>query len=197
MTTHRLSTLYDQLSVWERIPLLVSAQSRKDETEYQRLFTASPMRSWRFSEHLIAEQALHVLALCYINEQLDAAGTYFFALFELLRADDAPNQDISLMANTSAYIFTVNSRAWQLFCSELGIAHHELIASNQNGWFLPYCEEQMAAAAPSAKELLAYLQESNKDVQQLITPETVLARWRGLLGEMTHHTPNASCKEAS
>ena len=46
------------------------------------------MHTWHFSEHLLAEAAVHILALIYVSEQLDAAANYFFALWKQEDADD-------------------------------------------------------------------------------------------------------------
>src|SRR5262245_23467037 len=115
MNTSGLARLYDRLTVWERIPLLLAAEARGDEREYRRLFDASPLRVWHVAEHLLAEQALHVLALMYVGEQLDAAVSYFFALFQMANADDRRPQDWLLLAESAAYVFAVNADAWRRF----------------------------------------------------------------------------------
>jgi hypothetical protein len=58
MNAKGLPRLYDRLTIWERIPLLIAAHARRDGAEYRRLFDASPLRTWHFPEHLVAEQAL-------------------------------------------------------------------------------------------------------------------------------------------
>jgi hypothetical protein len=87
MNANQLTKLYDRLTVWERIPLLITAEARRDDDEYRRLFEASALRTWRFSEHLLVEQALHLLALLYVGEQLGAAAGYFFAMWQMDGAD--------------------------------------------------------------------------------------------------------------
>lgn len=70
MNARRLVGMYDRLSVWERIPLLLAADARNDDVEYRRLFQSSPPQEHLFPNHLLAEQGLHVLALIYVTEQL-------------------------------------------------------------------------------------------------------------------------------
>ncbi len=187
MTAHRLIGLYDQLAVWERIPLLLSAQARKDDVEYVRLFDASPIRSWKFAGHLLAEQALHIQALEYITQQLDLAGTYFFGLFKLLTADPPGDPQLALIVNASAYLFKVRHQAWQRFCDELKIPATALVAGNQEGWFLSYCEEHMPE--PPVDELLDQLRDSGIEMPKLVTVETILANWKASLKSMTRHAP--------
>jgi hypothetical protein len=188
MNTQRLSTLYDQITVWERIPLLLAAQARKDDDEHDRLFTSSPLRTWRFSEHLLAEQALHVLALTYINEQLDAAASCFFALFQLLASKEHPEQNLELLADSSAYLFTIRAEAWKQFCSFIPVPSEQLTSSNYDGWLLRYFEEHLPPIAPNADELRASHKELNR--QTLVTPETLSKHWYDLLQEMTRSSPH-------
>src|SRR5262245_13485362 len=103
MNANALSRLYDRLTVWERIPLLLAAGARHDDAEYRRLADASALRTWRLPEHSLAELALHVLALIYAGEQLDAAGGYFFALCRLGDADDPQPEAWLRAAEAQAY----------------------------------------------------------------------------------------------
>jgi hypothetical protein len=190
MNDKPLARLYDRLTIWERIPLLLAAEARGDEAEHRRLVDSSPLRTWRASEHLLAEQALHLLALIYVGEQLDAAASYFYALWQLDDADDPRPEDwLLLMIDVSAYFFTANAEAWRRFCRELDIAADALTAANHQGWFLPFCEERMPAHAPTAEAVQARLRKAGRDVSQLVTADRLLARWRSRLRAMTRHAP--------
>src|ERR1700722_13087449 len=113
MNTNPLANYYDQLTIWERIPLRIAAEARGDELEAQRLLNSAPTRRWYLPNHLMAEQALNVLALIYITEQLDAAAAYFFAVWQM----DGEPDDWSFSADASAYFFTANAEAWRKFCT--------------------------------------------------------------------------------
>jgi len=195
MNAKPLARLYDRLTVWERIPLLLAAEARGDEAEYRRLFDASPLRTWRGSEHLLAEQALHLLALIYVGEQLDAAANYFFALWQLDDAGDPRPEDwLLLMIEVNAYFFTANAEAWRRFCGKLDIAADALTAANHPGWLLPVCEERMPAQAPTAEAVQARLRKAGREVSQLVTADRLLARWRSRLRAMTRHAPSGNGK---
>src|SRR2546430_4838607 len=140
MNTTQLARLYDRLTVWERIPLLIAAQARKDDPEYERLLNASPVRTWRVPEHFPVELAVNVMALVYVGEQLAAAGTYFFTLHQMADADDAVAKDWRLAAEISAYLSAANLDAWRRFCSDIGITAETLTSANHHSWFLRYCE---------------------------------------------------------
>jgi hypothetical protein len=197
MNPNGLARLYDRLTVWERIGLLIAADARGDGAEYRRLFDTSPPRTWRFPAHLIAEHALHVLAMIYVGEQLDAAAGYFHALWRMGDAADPRPQDWLHAADASAYFFAANADAWRRFCAELDIAPDALTAANHRGWFLRYCEENLPANAPTAKALLARFRESGRDVPQLVTADDLLADWRNLLRGMTRHAPRGTGKGES
>jgi hypothetical protein len=193
MNANRLARMYDRLTVWERIPLLIAADARGDDTEYQRLLDTSPPRAWHFSEHLLAEQALHLLAMTYIVEQLDAAASYFFALFQL--GNDPQPEHWLLPAESAAYFFTANAAAWRRFCADLDIAPNVLTTANHHGWLLPFCEERMPSNAPSAEALRARLQKAGFDAARLVMTKSLLAGWRDALRAMTRHAPPPIAKE--
>jgi hypothetical protein len=189
MNTTGLTRLYDRLTVWERIPLLVAANARGDDAEHGRLFAASPIEMWRIPAHVMAELGLHVLAMMYIGEQLDAAANVFFALCKVKDASDPQPQDWLLMAEACAYFFAANAEAWRRLGEELGIASDALTAGNHRGQFLAFCEAHMPANALTAEALQARFRESGRDVPKLVTSEDLLTSWRSLLQEMSWHGP--------
>jgi hypothetical protein len=193
MNANGLARLYDRLTVWERIPLLLAANARDDATEHRRLSDTAPLRTWRFPEHLLAEQALHTLALIYVGAQLDAAARYFFALWQL--GDDAPGAEEWLhAAEACAYFFAANADAWRRLCAELDIEADALTAANHPGWFLRYCGAHMPANAPTAEALQARFRASGRDASQLVTADSLLASWQNRLHSMTGHAPRPARK---
>jgi hypothetical protein len=192
MTTPGLAKWYDRLTDGERLPLLLAAQARGDAAEYRRLVQNSPVRAWRFAEHLWAEIALHVLALTSVGAQLDAAAGFFFDRWRSGNADDLRLSDRLLAADARAYSFAANAEAWRRFCAGLGVAPAALTAANHRGWFLRYCEEHLPAHAPTAEAARAQIPESSRDGRELVTADDLLARWRRLWQEMTGPAPRGS-----
>jgi hypothetical protein len=195
MNASGLARLYDRLTVWERIPLLIAAEAREDSVEYQRLFAASPPRTWQFSEHLRAEQAVHVLAMIYVGEQLDAAAAYFWALWQMDHADLPRPEEWLATIESWAYLFTANAEAWRRFCCELDIAPDVLTAANHRGWFLSYCEKNMPANASTAEAMQARWRAIGRDVPQLVTADDLLESWRNVLAAMIRHALRGPAKE--
>jgi hypothetical protein len=127
--------------------------------------------------------------LIYVGEQLDAAATYFFALWKMHDGSDPRPSDWVTGAEAAAYFFTANADAWRRFEAELGILPGTLAAGNHEGWFLRFCEEQMPANAPTAEALRALLEAGGQEVSQLVTADDLLADWRNLLQSMTRNAP--------
>ena len=189
MNVNGLACLYDRITLWQRISLLTAADSREDGPKYRRLFEASPLRTWRFPEHLLAEQALHVLALIYVGEQLVAATGYCFALWRMEHATDPRPEAWLCAAEARAYFFTANANAWRRFCGQLAIVPDALTAANHHGRMLRYCEETLPAGAPTRVAMEARFRETGRDVSQLVTADDLLASWQVLLQAMTRHAP--------
>jgi hypothetical protein len=193
MNTNRLVRLDDRLTVWERIPLLLAANGRGDEAECRRLIDTSPPRAWHFPEYLLAEQAVHVLTMTSVAEQLDAALSHFFALFPM--TNDAHPDDWALSADATAYYFTKNAEAWKRFCADLDIVPQVLTSANYRGWLLHYCEGRRPANAPSVEVLQALLRKEGRDATHLVTTESLLVGWREALRAMTRQAPPPNVKE--
>src|SRR5438132_10531123 len=121
MNTNGLAKLYDKLTPLERIPLILAAEAREDETEVQRLHNSAPMRTWWFSDYLMPSMALQTSSKMYIVEQLDHIAIYWHAIWRLGDEQDEKPEDWLLSAEVAAYVFTCNAEAWRRFCEELNI----------------------------------------------------------------------------
>jgi len=181
MRKRTLEQLYGRLKPGERIPLLLAAEQRQDQTEYQQLFDASPIQNWYLPEHLMAELSLHVLTLTYVTQQLEAAGIVFFALFQM---NQQPSSDLDRMGEAAAYFFTINAQGWKGFCNQLGISSGVLVQGNYDGWLLSLCEQHMPNLAPTEAEL----RETFGD-KQFVQSDDVRKRWAQLFKQMTLRTP--------
>jgi hypothetical protein len=189
MTDRGLPKLYDKLTVWERLPLLIAADDRDDEVEWGRLFDASPLKSWKFSEHLMAEQALNTLALCYVIDQLEAASIYFYSQFQRFGEEPNRDRDWGLEADLQAFTFQTSAQAWRLFCGGVGIDPDAMVRVNFKGWFLKYCEKHMPACVPAEEDLRGRLRLAGLDDKDLMSVETLAKLLRETLELMTKSKP--------
>jgi len=86
MSTSGLIRVHSLIKIWERISLPLAAETHGDDSECRRFFHPSSLRRWCFSEHLLAEHVLDVLALIYISQQL-------------WRLDDSPRSEDWLLTH--------------------------------------------------------------------------------------------------
>jgi hypothetical protein len=191
MNPHVLTKLYDKLGPFERIPLILAAEARKDETEVQRLHHSAPIRMWRFSDYLMPNIALQTLSQQYIVEQLDHIATYWHACWRLNDELGEKPEDWLLSADVAAYVFTCNAEAWRRFCKELNIDGATLTVGNYRGWILQYCEEEMPKVAPSPETIMARLRENGHEDGRLVSPESLLESWRDTFKKMTRSSLRA------
>jgi crotonobetainyl-CoA:carnitine CoA-transferase CaiB-like acyl-CoA transferase len=169
----------------ERIPLLLAAHLRKDDAEYQRLFSSAPRRKMCLPNHLLPEQALHVVAQQYIRNQLELVGTHFLALLQMTHDDESATSDWELVTHTTAYVFRINAQAWKMLCEEQGITAADLIQGNDDGLLLPYCQTNMPS--PTQEEVLKLFERYGIHAQQLVTVEQTWQQWKLQLQEMSHY----------
>jgi hypothetical protein len=170
-----ITGLYDRLQVWERIPLMIAAEARNDDAEYQRLTRSSPVIPSLLPAHGLSEVSIHVSALAYVCEQLDAAANHFLALWSIDGSQDP--EEWLLIADTYAFFFASNAQAWRQYCSELSIASEALVGLNHHGWLLRYCEEKMPANAPSAQDLQARWLQIKGETLTLVTVNQLVEKW--------------------
>jgi hypothetical protein len=186
MKMRRLAGMYDRLSVWERIPLLLAADARADDVEYRRLFDSAPPQAHEFPDHLLVEQGLHVLTLIYVTEQLDAAASYFFAVFQMPHDE---TDDWLFAASAAAYFFATNAAAWRTFCEELSLSPETLVAASYRGGFLKLIEEGMIERAPTAEELRSLRLAAGRSDEPLVTTADLVESWKSTLLAMNRHAP--------
>lgn len=189
MTDRGLPKLYDRLTLWERLPLLIAAEARHDQVEHDRLFDSSPVKAWRFPEHFLASEALNVIALCHLVDLLEAAATYFFALFQRFGLEPNTERDWALEADLSAFTFQATAGAFRTFSGELGVDPAALVGLNYQGWFANYCAKHMPACAPPEGELRDRLRQAGRDDQDLLSEEALAKVLRELLRDMTRSSP--------
>lgn len=179
-----LNMLYPHLTMRERISLLLAAHLRNDDAEYQHLFRSAPVKTMHLPEHYLSEHMLHILVQQHIRNQLELAGTHFLALFQMVQDDESARADWHLVTNTTAYVFQINTQAWNAFGKQHEIDAIDFIHGNYEGWLLSYCQSHMPS--PSHDEVLKLLQHQGFEADELVTVEQVLQQWNMQLQELSH-----------
>ncbi len=189
-----LAKMYDRLTRWERVALMLAAESRGDELEQNRLRQAAPVFVYRLPDYMLGEQFLNVLALIYITEQMEHVAGYWHAAWWLHNPDqeDPDPETWRYMVDVHAYMFTINAEAWRRFCSELHIDAAALTAGNchQWMWILRHAEEHMPALAPTREEMLARMRSHGVDDPKLVTADSLLADWKRVFNLMAGRDVN-------
>jgi hypothetical protein len=181
MSAKALAKLYDQLAPLERISLIVAAEARNDEDECRRLADTAPFTTLHVRDFRLTYQAVHLLALMFIAEQLDALANYWHAMWRLQTENDAG--DWLFQRDCSAYFVVCNSDGWRRFCEELSFDPDALVTSNYHGCLLQYCTSGMPANAPSRDEFIAVLEQRGQQAPDPISSDSRLAYWRDLFHE--------------
>ena len=196
MNPTTLTRSYQYLSAWERVKLRLAAHSRKDEVEEQRLDGSAPTTPLPFKHHQLTEVAINTFTLIYITEQLDAASSYFYALFKLPKGDEeidaAQDDDLRLLLmlhDFNAYLFHIRAKAWRRLWTEIGIDPDHLVASNYFGWMLKHFEENVIPFVPDQERILRRMAEQGQAPGKIVDAESEYRSMRDLLREMAWNVP--------
>src|SRR5690242_19389403 len=186
MNAKGLAKLYDGLSPWERLPLILGASSRGDTEERSRLRASAPRHLYRISDHYGLADGLERLSHLYVIMQLDRAVLYWqadglrehyasLAETEELKARD---ESLSELQGALAYSITVYADAWKRLSSELQ-ADPELMLKLLPGLAtLRQVEEEAWAIVPTAEEVTAWLRARGNGSARAATVESVVKELR-------------------
>jgi hypothetical protein len=163
MSTKALAKMYDRLTPWERVPLLIAADARDDAAELDRLQRAAPRRVCEAPDHADLMDALHWLAATQVMSQLDLALAYgrVSALSDEHfwshegGEDDPLGSRLETLERLLAYQFVVNADAWRRFCGDLAIDPDALLAGYPGCRTLKRTEEMARLVACTSEEAAA------------------------------------------
>jgi hypothetical protein len=79
MNTNGLGKLYEHLTPEERLPLIIAASARGDETECTRLVESAPREGYRLPDYYGYAEALVLASLFHAIQLLDLAVLYWHA----------------------------------------------------------------------------------------------------------------------
>ncbi|TWU04184.1 hypothetical protein CA54_60660 [Symmachiella macrocystis] len=108
------------IELQERLPRLVIAQSNHDDAEMRLLEQASPRKFYAAPDIAMPLQRLNVMALIYVNEQLEQAGQLLHA-FAMTNWEGDPDGVWNAIAAAAAYRFRIGKLAWEEFTTEIGV----------------------------------------------------------------------------
>lgn len=204
MNTKSLARQYDQLTPWERVPLILAAYRRGDEAEGERLARAAPVHSFRVPDHFGLSEGLRLLACALRLDQLDLAAEFWrvetflaegYAL-SLHGQHAALMQRVQNVQRMLAFRFVVLCDAWKQLCVELYLAPDALaryLPGNEN---VARMQELARPLAFTGAEALAYLRQrwdsgaaaagavpGDRNEYRIETVQDVVQAWREYLDE--------------
>jgi hypothetical protein len=109
--------MYDKLTPWERLPLLLAAQRRGDEVESGRLAATAPKIACQLHDYFGLAQAFTLVSLLHFIEVSRLAAQYF-ATFRL--PDDTRKEEQAALDQRVllAHLLKMNLAGWRQFCAE-------------------------------------------------------------------------------
>jgi hypothetical protein len=189
MTTTKLAKLYEHLTPRERLPMLVAACRRGDETERQRLIETAPRRGFRLPDYHGLADALQSAVLLHMIERLDLGARFWLTLcvLEMQDAADTPkararSDHFEVAVATMALRFCIEVDGWKLFCAGLDLDPDALLADLPAFRTVVEMERQARAFANTTEEADAYLRKkTSSESARLPTVEEVAESFGELL----------------
>jgi hypothetical protein len=109
--------MYDKLTPWERLPLLMAARRRGDEGESGRLAATAPKVACQLPDYYGLGQAFTLVSLLHFIEVSRLAAQYF-ATFRL-PDDTRKEEQVALDQRVlMAHLFKTTLAGWRQFCAE-------------------------------------------------------------------------------
>jgi hypothetical protein len=130
-----LAKLYDRLTPWERLPLIVAALERGDDAETHRLSRAAPRLHLSLPDYHGLSDGLMLLTFFHVIGQLERGLLYGHAAGAAAEAEEFPvdqgDKDLAErlwgVARLTAYRLNVEADGWTRFCAELHLDGEALL----------------------------------------------------------------------
>lgn|SRR5262245_37840847 len=178
MNTNTLAKLYDRLTPWERLPLILAASARGDEAERQRLVTAAPKVGYRVPDHFGLAMAFREVGDWHFMELLNLAALYFQSLGLADSLQGKRGEEMLDTAMLFGYLFKVQLAGWRQLCKELNL-EPEFCWSYFPGFdTLKRAEKQTETAAFTAEGADECMRRSGREVARVVTADDVAAGLR-------------------
>jgi hypothetical protein len=191
MNTDALAKLYDRLTPFERLPLIMAAVERGDDAEADRLSRSAPRMHVRLPDYhglgegLLLLSLFHALGLLHLGllQQRLTALAVEFEEFPVDPADKARASRLRDLARTAAYLFCVEADGWRLLCAELKIDPEALLKDLPYFEMLRISEESARASGWGAEETAAFLRRCGRGEVEPRTAEDAAKAMRAFLDQ--------------
>ncbi len=172
MNTNRLAKHYASLTAAERLPLLMAASARGDETEYERLAQSAPRVHFEAPDTFYLAEALVLATSLHMMELLDRAAGFLAAFCRVSKGSDEgeakARHDTALLL---AHRFVVTRDGWKRFASEFPFDPDWLLRLLPGYETIRITEEALRQLTPTTEEAAAFTEAGAP------TPESEAASW--------------------
>jgi hypothetical protein len=181
VNTKSLARLYDRLMPWERLPLLLAALHRGDDTEAQRLSQSAPRLLLSLPNYHGLNDGLSLLTLFHVLGQLERGLLYWqltstaadWEQFLVGPADQDRIERLWGLARLTAYRLGLEADGWAQFCEGLHLDGEALLRDLPCYDTLRCTQQAARALAWSAEEAADCLRRLGPDDAALPTAEGV------------------------
>jgi len=182
MSTKGTVKFYDRLKPRERLPLIVAAWMRGDETDRKRLVRSAPRNLFKLPDYHGMADGIQVLALLHLCDLLNLAalfwtGSAILAERGAARGKESKKREAPVRDTVrgAAYAFTVHVEGWKRFCSELKVDADVLLKDRRGFATVRLAEEVARGMAFSPEEATAWWPKANGEGAEAPTAEAIAA----------------------
>jgi hypothetical protein len=177
-----LARHYDVLRPAERLALLVSAQARGDDREWDRLARAAPLLRYEIPHHYPYAVSWLLTGFVHYAKVMDAAGLY--AKGDAVADHPGVNEaTVEAVVRTLAYLLVIELDGWDRFVAEQGLTPRVLWQGLPGAERLAETEAAARRTAYTADEMARRLRD--RDPRAVLrTADSVADELRGLFDEL-------------
>jgi len=189
VNTNGLAKLYDRLTPWERLPLILAASDRGDEAEVDRLAHAAPRMALRLPDYHGLSEGLSLLSLFHVIEQLNLGLLFWHAqgmatdceASPASAADRARAERLWDLAHMAGYRLCVEAEAWRRLHAELHIDPDTLLRIQPGYQAMQLTEKAARLLLWTPAEAAAYLRRLGRGDAEPPTVEGAVKQLREFL----------------
>lgn len=117
-----IKTNYNLLTKAERFGLYQKASLRKDESELAAIYNATPKKTYEVIDFYFLREEIFRIDAINLLQRLGHSNMYdWFMNFAATREDDEKESEYFCdSASLSAYLYVIETDAWQIVCDDLG-----------------------------------------------------------------------------
>jgi hypothetical protein len=180
MNTNGVARHYDKLTAWERVPLMLAALNRGDETEAERLALSAPTHAARVPHYHGLWLGLSLLSAVHQMQKLEQL-CVIVAAAGLMAAGKLPEGEGRRQWQLAAQLFVAEADAWKLLCADLQIDPDAVLRHLPGYSVAQLTAEAARLDAFTPEEAAAWMREKGHDPSMLLTTESELTSMRAVL----------------